>query len=783
VSGKTNNTDDSTKHEHADNVSGSQEESTRAQTLKDLPLAEDLEKRLAETGSQAAMLLGKNYDIESTDKLEVTLSRMLNLLDETSTSLVEREQMFRHLAETIPNLISVHHDLKILYANPAFADFTGVDQKYLAQRQLTDFIHPDDHETLAKALDHKNAHDNVSHHYIVRVLNKNGRYVAHSNRARVVTYRGLHTVISCSSDLSMHQSLKRQVDREKSFSRNILHSLDVGIIVTDKQGIITEFNHQAAQITGRKISDAIGKHASLIMHLVREEDHKPLSDPVSQVLQSKATVTYPAETLIQSRGLNTFLPIRVRANALVDERNNLLGVSVLLQDSVDQRAISEKLTYEATHDALTNLINRREFEQRLGQALREAVAGEKEHVLCYLDLNNFKPINDMAGHRAGDDVLKQVSEKLTDIVRDTDSVGRIGGDEFGILLYGCPLIKAREIVQEICETISHHVFRWNEERFSLGVACGLVCIREDATTIPEVLNSADTACYIAKELGGSRYHVFNEEDSRVARDQGSVVWQHRIQDALTHNRLELHIQKIASLNSLSDSGLFENKKPVMQTTTQKPAYEITVRLLDEQGTRYRPELFMPAARRFGLLSAIDRVVVKNAFYALSRGLISLEDNQSCSINLSAETFADKEFLGLVVEAFDEYKVNPKNICFEVPEPDVIAHLDNAKRFINVLNDLGSQFALDDFGRELQSFTYLKQLNIHFLKLDGFYVRTIVEDDVNRAMVAAMIKLAHSLGMKVIAEQVESQAVLDVLAELGADYAQGFAIENTRSLPI
>jgi len=713
--------------------------------------------------------------------LSSTLNRMLNLLDETSNSLLEREQMFKHLAETVNSPICVQHDMKILFANTAFADLLGIPQKQLVQRNLNDFLHEDDHSTVQNALSKNTSTDSISRRYLVRIMNQTGRYIPHSAHTRLVSYRGLQTIITSFSDLSIRQSLKHQISREKDFARTVLNSLNVGVMLTDVKGFITEYNEQAAEILGRESSDAIGKHASLVMHLVNEEDHRPLSDPVSQVLQTKQAVLNVKDTLLQKSGINTFVPVRVTATPLLDERRHLLGASVLLQDALDNSAISEKLTYDATHDPLTGLINRREFEQRLGQAMREATAGEKVHVLCYLDLNKFKPVNDQAGHRAGDDVLRQISDKLSDIVRDTDSVGRLGGDEFGVLLYGCPLSKAKEIAQEICETISHHVFRWEDQRFNIGVACGMVEIKSDVSAIADVLNSADTACYIAKELGGSRYHVFTQEDSRVARDQGSVVWQHRIQEALTHNRFELHVQKIMSLRSLSDTAMASSGSSVMQTTAQIPAYEITVRLMDEQGTRYRPELFMPAARRFGLLSAIDRLVVKNTFHALSRGLISLKENQSCSINLSAETFSDPEFLNAVVEGFDDYGIDPKNICFEVPEPDVIAHLDEAKRFIRVLNDLGCQFALDDFGRELQSFTYLKQLNIHFLKLDGFYVRTIVEDEVNRAMVAAMIKLAHSLGMKVIAEQVESQSVLDILGELGADYAQGYVIEHTQNL--
>ncbi|MBT8141989.1 MAG: diguanylate cyclase, partial [Gammaproteobacteria bacterium] len=636
------------------------------------PLVEPGENADANLNSDnVKSLSGHKQDTRDKDEISGTLSRMMNLLDETSNSLQEREQMFRYLAETVPSPICVLHDEKILFANSAFADHMGIPQKHLVQRALTDFIHQEDHSTLEKAFADTNG-SSVPRRYQARLINRNGRFIPHSALARVVSYRGLRTVISSFSDLSIRDSLKHQIDREKINAVNVLNSLKVGIIVTDQDGVITEFNNQAEEILGRRKEEALGSHSSLVMHLVNADDHRPVSDPVSQILQTKEALIHSDQVLIQRGDLNSFLPVRVTASALFDARRNLLGTSVLLQDAAGNNEISEKLTYEATHDPLTGLINRREFEQRLGQAMREAVAGEKSHVLCYLDLNNFKPINDSAGHRAGDDVLRQVSEKLADVVRDTDSVGRLGGDEFGVLLYGCPLTKAREIAQEICETISHQVFRWNDERFSLGVACGMVQVSQDALSISEVLNSADTACYIAKELGGSRYHVFTEEDARVARDQGSVVWQHRVQEAMTHNRFELHVQKIASLRSLSDTAMMHTRTSVMQTTSQRPVAEVTVRLLDEQGTRYRPELFMPAARRFGLLSAIDRLVVKNTFYAIARGLIVLKENESCSINLSAETFSDSEFLNTVVEAFDEYGINPQNICFEVPEPDVIA---------------------------------------------------------------------------------------------------------------
>lgn len=714
---------------------------------------------------------------EVVPELTSTLERMLNLLDETSTSLAEREEMFRALAETIPSPIYVLHNLKVLYANPAAVRFGGVASKDdLVQKNLAELIHPDDIKLATDLLARKNSGEDVSGSYLFRILNANGRYILHSARLQNAMYRGLKVGITVTTDLSKQQSLKKELQREKSFMREVLDALSVPTVLTDIRGNITEFNNSAEVLLGKSASSVRGQNSSMVLQLVNFTDQTPISDPVLQALQEQKIIEHQKNVFLQvQNGDNQYIEVKVKATPLYSRNKILRGASLELQEYKAVVAENERLTYQATHDSLTNLINRREFENRLRNALEEMKHTTVQHTLCYIDLNNFKPVNDTAGHQAGDEILKQVAKKLKEVVRETDSVGRIGGDEFGILLHGCPLDKAKDIAQQLCESLASSRFTYDEHSFAIGAAVGMVVLNKHDNAISDVLNAADTACYIAKKSGGSRFHVFDRNDNYIKRDQGSSIWRRRILDALTYNGFEVFVQKVHAVNEISGITPLITTNPTFETSLQRPSYEVSVRMIDNFGTMYRPELFLPAARSHDLLSSIDRIVVQNTFDAMAQGWINVGKDECVSINLSAETFSDEEFLSSVVDALDQYKIDSKNLCFEVPESDVIANLDSAKRFIKVLNDLGCQFAIDDFGRELQSFSYLRELNINYIKLDGFYIRTIEEDEVNRAMVAAMIKLAHSLGMRVIAEQVESQGVLNVLAELGADFAQGEAV--------
>jgi EAL domain-containing protein (putative c-di-GMP-specific phosphodiesterase class I) len=350
-------------------------------------------------------------------------------------------------------------------------------------------------------------------------------------------------------------------------------------------------------------------------------------------------------------------------------------------------------------------------------------------------------------------------------VRDSDTVGRLGGDEFGTLLIGCPLDKARQIADDLARSVSEYRFVWKDKIFNIGVSVGLVEISRESGTLEELLAAADTACYVAKKQGSGRVVVYSARDEALARHTGEIQWLQRLQGALKENRFHLYQQVIVPAHGANGG----------------PALEVLVRLQDEAGHELAPAEFMRAAERYRLMGLVDRWVVQTTFAALGRGAIPVPANRSVAINVSGQTLGDAQFLEFVVECFDSSGVAPAQVCFEINENAVIANLDHARRFVGVLHGMGCQFALDDFGSGVGSFSNLKNLPLDYLKIDGTFMRNLAHDAVNQAMVAAMIKLARTLNFKVIAEQVEDAAAVDVARRMGVDYLQGYAIGRPQPL--
>jgi diguanylate cyclase (GGDEF)-like protein len=451
-----------------------------------------------------------------------------------------------------------------------------------------------------------------------------------------------------------------------------------------------------------------------------------------------------------------------------DAAGEVDGTVIALRDVSDLRGLTRAMSYQASHDALTGLVNRREFEHKLEEAL-EATHGGARHVLCYLDLDRFKAVNDECGHVAGDNMLREIAALIKEAVRDSDTVGRLGGDEFGILLAGCPLEKARQIADDVVRAVNDHRFIWKDKIFTVGVSVGLVEMTSESTSIEDLLHAADSACYVAKNQG-SRVHVYSARDEAAARQRGEILWLQLLQSALKENRFELHAQPILHVGAT----------PVQHGG---PGLEILLRLKDEQGVHVAPSDFMRAAERYRLMPHVDRWVVQTALTALGRGAVRIAPGRSLCINLSGQTLGDAGFLEFVVECLDRTGVAPDRICFEVTENSVITNIEHARRFIGVLHGMGCSFALDDFGRGLSSFANLKNLSLDYLKIDGYFIRNLASDNVNQAMVTAMIKLARSLNFQVIAEHVEDLSALDSAKRMGVDFVQGYQVGRPQPLPL
>jgi diguanylate cyclase (GGDEF)-like protein len=457
--------------------------------------------------------------------------------------------------------------------------------------------------------------------------------------------------------------------------------------------------------------------------------------------------------------------VELSAAPIQIETGETIGAVVLLHDVTEMRGVARQMSYQATHDALTGLVNRREFERRLQEAVDTAHRGDGAHVLCYLDLDRFKNINDTSGHVAGDAMLRESAKILRDAVRDSDTVARVGGDEFGLLLVGCPLEKARQIADDVCRAVNEFRFVWKDKIFNIGVSIGLVEIARGSGTMEEALAAADSACYVAKRQGG-HVAVYSARDEIYARETGEIQWLQTLQAALRDSRFELYCQPIVAAFASNDEG---------------PAMEVLVRLRDDAGQHLSPIEFVRAAERYRLMGLVDRWVVQTTLTAMGRGAIALAAKRSVAINISGQTLLDNQFLEFVVECFDSTGANPAQVCFEIAENAVVGNLEQTRRFIGVLHGMGCRFALDDFGSGLGSFANLKNLAVDYLKIDGSFFKNLARDTVNQAMVTAMIRLARSLNFKVIAEQVEDASALDAARRMGVDYLQGYAIGRPEKL--
>lgn len=435
-------------------------------------------------------------------------------------------------------------------------------------------------------------------------------------------------------------------------------------------------------------------------------------------------------------------------------------------DVTEARSLSQQLAYQASHDGLTGLYNRRAFEQRLGQLLETARAENIEHVLCYLDLDQFKVINDTCGHTAGDELLRQLGGWLQQRVRGPDTLARLGGDEFGILLERCTIAQATRVTAGVQQAIERFQFQWEGKSYGIGASIGVVSVNAASEDMAGVLRMADAACYVAKDAGRNRIHVYRADDTELAKRRGEMHWVAAINRALEENRFLLYCQPFIPMGGRGG---------------RREGYELLIRMRAEDGRIVIPSDFLPAAERYNLATKLDRWVVNAAFEWFRRHPHQLEHVLVCSINLSGSSLGDEEFLDFVIRCLDKGGLPAEKVCFEITETAAIANLASATRLIETLKARGCHFALDDFGIGLSSFAYLKNLPVDFLKIDGLFVKDMVEDPIDLAMVRAINDMGHVMGKKTIAEFVENEAILSSLHGLGVDYAQGFAIGRPRAI--
>ncbi len=621
-------------------------------------------------------------------------------------------------------------------------------------------VHPEDMSRVQSAIRDHVAGKSPIFESVHRMKHRNGdwRWVVSRAKARVDEHGRLLRLVGVELDITERKLYEEALFREKESAQITLQSIGDGVITTDANSTVDYINPVAEQLTGWRLEDAMGRPIEEIYRAFHEETCEPLENPLSVSIRRTRPIKSVRPMLLIRRDGNE-LYVESTAAPIRDGAGAVSGGVLVFHDVTESRELNRRLSYHASHDLLTGLVNRREFESRVERALKSAKARESSYALCYLDIDQFKIINDTCGHSAGDVLLGQVGALLKSKVRWRDTLARLGGDEFGILLEACSLDEALRTAEVLREAVRNFRFTWEDRVFRLGASVGVVPIAADNEDVASIISAADSACAAAKESGRNRVHSFAENDIELMRRRREMQWAARINAALEEGRFELYRMQIQPL----------------QRNEPGQHYELLLRMRDESGRMVSPDNFIAAAERYGLTPAIDRWVIENAL----RWLVSEADEREklamCSINLSGQSLGDDKFLPFVIEQFQKSGIDASKICFEITETAAVASFSQANRFIQALKELGCRFALDDFGTGLSSFGYLKHFPVDFLKIDGSFVREILHDPIDREMVRSINEIGHLTGKKTIAEFAENAEIIQMLTSLGVDYAQGYGI--------
>ena len=743
--------------------------------------------RLAELGMGSCLIIGFTVRSEIGGFLALANERPVESWDANLHLLMKLvgsslasglEQM--HAAEVLREL-EERNDLINLTANDGIWDFDGETKTIRLSRRWKEMlgydeqvedvtpdwyrlVHPDDMSRVqAKMREHLEGKTRFFES-VHRMKHQSGDWRWMTSRAKALQDdRGrLIRLLGVEMDITERKLYEEALFREKESAQITLRSIGDGVITTDAECNVEYINPVAEELTGWKVDDASSRPIDEIFRGFHEETCEPLENPLAVSIRRNRPIKSVRPTLLIRRDGNE-LYIESTASPIRDGKGDVTGGVLVFHDVSESRELNRRLSYHASHDILTGLVNRREFESRLERALKSAKARETSYALCYLDLDQFKIVNDSCGHSAGDALLGQLGALLKSKIRWRDTLARLGGDEFGVLLESCSLEEAMKTAEILRVAIGEYKFLWDDRSFRLGVSIGVVPITADNEDVAALLSAADSACQAAKEAGRNRIHSFQENDIDLMRRRREMQWAARINNALEEDRFELFRQTIQPL----------------QDDEEGAHYEILLRMRDESGSIIAPGLFIEAAERYSITPSIDRWVIRNSF----RWLVSEADERErlalCSINLSGQSLGDEKFLPFVIEQFQMSGLDATKICFEITETAAIASYSQANRFINALKELGCKFALDDFGTGLSSFGYLKHFPVDFLKIDGSFVKEILHDPIDREMVRSINEIGHLTGKRTIAEFAENEEIITMLRGMGVDYAQGYGVSEPK----
>ena len=685
-------------------------------------------------------------------------------------ALRESEGRFRGLFDNVvEGVYQVTLDGYLLSANPALISMLG----YASLEELraigsTDQLYPDPARRQALIEKIKREGKLVEAEYQLRrrdgtviTITENAR-LNYDERGQPIGFEGTLT------DITERKRAEQQFYEEKERAEVTLQSIADAVITTDAAGTVDYVNPVAEKMTGWPSHEACGRNVTEIVKLVKDGGQAVMDDPVSHALASGDPVHLADQAALVSRRGHE-VPIQATVAPIRDRTGQTAGTVIVFSDVSRERRMKRLLSYQAAHDALTGLINRREFESRLNSAIESAYKDQNvRHAMIYVDLDQFKVVNDTCGHPAGDQLLRQVTGILQTRVRANDVLARLGGDEFGVLLEHCTPDQALRIADSLRQAIHDLRFQWGTNTMQIGASIGIVEIDHRTESVATLLSAADIACYSAKDGGRNRVQVYDPASASARHRE--MRWMARLTNARDEGRLDIMFQPIVR---------------VAASARDRPHYELLLRLHDENGAIVLPDEFIPAAERFNLMPSLDRWVIEKVLrdYVPSARDGVEEAAFTVAVNLSGTTLSDPSFLEFLIDALEEHEPTPGALCFEVTETAAITNLGHASYLMREMASRGCLIALDDFGSGLSSFNYLRTLPVNYLKIDGNFVQNVASDPIDRSMVEAIVQIGKAIGIETVAERVETPAVLETLRRIGVGYAQGFLVGRPTSMAV
>jgi diguanylate cyclase (GGDEF)-like protein/PAS domain S-box-containing protein len=686
--------------------------------------------------------------------------------DITSRILAEQskeknQKTLNNAFDATPDGVSITRlsDGIFIYANQSLSRMSKFSIDEIIGRSILElniYHNVEDRETLiSKLLEGNNVTD-----FQTEFRNRDGEIIPGSISCSLVEIDGKKCIITILRDISE----RIQAEHELRKLSTALEQSHDAIFITDINGTIEYANSRLLELTGFSREELIGEKPNIWKS--GETSEEVYNDLWKTILAGK---TWKGEILNRKKNGNNYWSSDI-ISPILDKEGNTTHFLGSQEDITEIRNLNQQLTWQASYDSLTGLVNRREFERRLERIVINSKKNIKgDHALFFMDLDQFKVVNDTCGHTAGDELLRQLSDVLQSKVRKRDTLARIGGDEFAVLMEHCSLDHAYRVANSLLDAVQEYHFQWDNQVFRVGVSIGLIPITDKDFSTTDLLKNADSACYIAKEQGRNRIHVYHNEDEDLARRHGEMSWVAKLYKALEENRFCFYAQTITSLQK--------------GKSKQSTSYEMLLRMIDDKGKIVTPEQFFPAAERYNLATKLDQWVIQHIFETLKNHPGFLQDIEFICINLSGFSLTDKDLLDYIISHVlkNAAIIDSKKLCFEITETAAITNLSNASKFISTLREMGCKFALDDFGSGLSSFGYLKNLPVDYLKIDGMFVKDIADDPIDHAMVKSINEIGHVMGMKTIAEYVENDEIKGMLREIGVDYAQGYGISIPVSL--